>query len=155
MVTLYFAYGSNMDRRQMAGRCRHASSVGVAALSGWRFLINSAGWATIISESGATVHGCLWELTPGDEAALDLYEGLAEGLYLKERLPAQMLSGARREAMVYVATDSAPGTPHAGYLESILAAAVENRFPEDYLRELMRWKGRTPGSATGMGFASS
>lgn len=144
-----------MDRRQMAGRCRQASWVGVAVLSGWRFLINSAGWATIISESGAAVYGCLWDLTSGDEAALDLYEGLAEGLYLKERFKVQISTGVHQEAMVYVATDSAPGTPHAGYLESILAAAIENRFPEDYLRELMRWKGRTPGLAPGMGLASS
>lgn len=45
----YFAYGSNMDRQQMRGRCPGAVLLGTARLPGYRFIINRAGVASVVS----------------------------------------------------------------------------------------------------------
>lgn len=44
----YFAYGSNMDVRQMGQRCPGATLLWTATLGGYRFIINRRGVATVI-----------------------------------------------------------------------------------------------------------
>jgi len=142
--TLHFAYGSNMDARQMARRCPRSRTVGLAELPGWRFRINSQGWATIIPDSTGSVFGRLWTLPPEDEAVLDLYEDLPSGLYTKQRLLVTPHDGGQSQAMTYLAADSTPGIPVAIYFQPILAAAIECGFPEAYLRELQQWAPARP-----------
>ena len=131
----YFAYGSNIVARQMTHRCPAAQPVGFARLDGWRFHIMNRGFATILPDPTAHVLGVVWALTPACEAALDRYEGVHRGLYLKQRLA---IGGA--DALVYVATDTAPGVPKPGYMETIVAAAVDHGFEPDYVAtHLRRW----------------
>ena len=40
VMTLHFAYGSNMSRALMRARCPSAEALGVATLAGWRFVIS-------------------------------------------------------------------------------------------------------------------
>ncbi len=138
-VTRYFAYGSNLSLAQMAKRCRGSRPVGKARLEGWRFRIMTRGYATVVPEPGAVVHGLLWNLTSEDERSLDEYEGVAEGQYTKEVLPLHGAVGVDR-AMVYVATDTEPGRPAGNYLERVTAAARDLGLPDDYVVELERWK---------------
>lgn len=128
-----------MDARQMALRCPRSRTVGLAQLPGWRFRINSQGWATIIPDSESRVLGRLWTLPPEDETALNLYEDLPSGLYTKQSLLVTLHDGSPAQAMTYLATDSTPGFPTARYFQPILAAAIECGFPDDYLRELQQW----------------
>ena len=137
--TTYFAYGSNLVLDQMAQRCPHSRPLGTAALDHWRFRINAAGWATIVPESGARVHGLLWNLTPDDESALDLYEEMPSGLYEKRLLTVTVTTGEAREAMVYLALDPTPGKPMARYWDPIQSAAKACGFPPEYLEELQTW----------------
>ena len=51
-MTLHFAYGSNMSRALMAARCQGAAAVGIAVLSGWRFVINPEGFGSIAPRPG-------------------------------------------------------------------------------------------------------
>ena len=51
-MTLHFAYGSNMSRVLMAARCRGAEAIGIAVLSGWRFVINPEGFGSIAPRPG-------------------------------------------------------------------------------------------------------
>jgi len=134
----YFAYGSNIVGRQMTHRCPAAEPIGPARLDGWRFHIMSRGFATILPAPGAHVLGMLWTLTPACEAALDRYEGVHRGLYLKRDMP---VAGA--DALVYVASDVAPGRPKPGYLEAIIAAALERGFDAAYVMgEMNAWLDR-------------
>lgn len=139
MDTLHFAYGSNMDARQMGQRCPQSRRIGEACLPGWRFRINSQGWATVVPESDAIVHGVIWALSPEDEARLDAYEDIPSGLYTKHRHPVLSADGAAMNAMVYLAADSRPGSPLRHYLEPILDAAAAAGFPDSYFQELSRW----------------
>ena len=135
----YFAYGSNMNAMQMANRCPNSEAVSVATLPDWRFRINTRGVATIVPEDAGAVHGILWRVTSSDEASLDRHEGVAAGHYQKMPLEIRLRDGTTCESFAYVAQVSAPGTPRPGYLESIIAAAVLNNFPLDYIAELRGW----------------
>jgi len=70
---LYFAYGSNLNHRQMAERCPKAKPVSVLRLDGWRLVFKRG--ADIVRDEGAFVLGALYGITLEDEAALDVHEG--------------------------------------------------------------------------------
>ena len=128
-----------MDETQMQTRCPESPLLDRARLEGWQFRINRRGYATIVPTPEAVVHGLLWRLTRADEDALDRYEGIREGLYIKHRLRPTRIPNQAVAAMVYLAADCQPGPPRPGYLEGIIAAAQRRGFPEEYVRELERW----------------
>ena len=139
MSSLYFAFASNMVTAQMAERCPGAESRGVAVLEDHRFGIGRRGYATVVGEAGAKVHGILWELRPEHEAALDVYEGVRHGLYQKVWLPVHLADGIPQRAIVYVAGDPAPGNAVAGYMEKVVAAAEAHGLPASYIADLRGW----------------
>ena len=139
MTLLYFAFASNMDTAQMAERCAGAECLGTATLADHRFAIGRRGYATVIPENGASVHGVLWSLHPKHEAALDVYEGIRHGLYRKAFLPVRSAAGDAREALVYVAGDPTTGTAVSGYMEKVVAAAEHHGLPAPYIAELQGW----------------
>ncbi|MEQ8345162.1 MAG: gamma-glutamylcyclotransferase family protein [Sneathiellaceae bacterium] len=139
MNRLYFAYGMNMDLAAMAERCPAARLICPARLDGHRFGLNRRGVSTVIPGAGAVVHGLLWTLTGPCEAALDGFEGIAAGHYVKRDRPvlAVLPGGERpRRALVYIASDAHPGPPRQPYFDRVRAAARSHGFPEDYLAEL-------------------
>jgi len=137
-VTLNFAYGSNMSRPDMRARCPGATALGTATLAGWRFVINPDGYGSIALRPGGVVYGVLWELTARDLAALNAYENVAGGLYLRRMLPV-LHEGVREPALVYIARRQGEGTPRPGYIAIVVAAARDWALPEPYIRSLMRW----------------
>jgi len=142
-MTLYFAYGSNMSRAPMRARCPSAREVGTATLAGYRLIVTSDGYASVLPEPGGIVHGLVWRLASRDIAALNAYESLDTGLYRIVTLPVSV--GARTvPVMVYVARSRTPGLPRPGYLEAVIAAARELDFPPAYVEALARWQ---PGGA--------
>jgi gamma-glutamylcyclotransferase (GGCT)/AIG2-like uncharacterized protein YtfP len=137
-MTLYFAYGSNMSRAPMRARCPTAREVGTATLAGYRLIVTSDGYASVVPEPGDIVHGLVWRLAPRDIAALNAYESLDTGLYRIVTLPVAV--GAKKvPAMVYIARSRTPGQPRPGYLEAVVAAARELDFPPAYVDALARW----------------
>ena len=70
-----------------------------------------------------------------DEAALDKFEGVPEGLYYKSTLTVSGADG-EKSAMLYRASNPAPGTPVPGYLERIIEVADSLDFPATYLEDL-------------------
>ncbi|MDG4603728.1 MAG: gamma-glutamylcyclotransferase, partial [Defluviicoccus sp.] len=96
---LYVAYGSNMNRRQMARRCPKARPLGGIWLQGWRLVMKRV--ADIEPDPHALTPAALWEITRSCERALDLYEGFPH-LYIKERLAIALPNGRRAKPMAYV-----------------------------------------------------
>lgn len=136
---IYFAYGSNMDEPQFRERCPGSAILGRAVLRDYRFVIASRRYASVVPCQGAAVHGVLCALTAADEASLDEYEAVEEGMYRREFLPMETELGYRVEALVYVDTATGEGRPWPGYLEGILAGARRHGFPEAAIRELESW----------------
>ena len=73
---LYFAYGMNTNKDEMAYRCPSAVPMGKAVLPGYRLEFKS--FATIVPDPKEQVEGVLWTITDTDESALDMLEGYPE-----------------------------------------------------------------------------
>lgn len=136
-MTLYFAYGSNMHRAAMQGRCPNARTLGAARLDSYKFFIGIDGWGSVKRTPGESVHGVLWRLTPRDVAALHAYELLHKGLYSVRYLPVRYRKRMVL-AMIYLLRRQAAGRPKPGYSELIAAAAREWHLPERYVRSVER-----------------
>jgi cation transport regulator ChaC len=137
-MTVYFAYGSNMQRSAMKRRCPGAHALGPGMLSGYRFFVGLDGWGSVAPSAGNTVYGVLWRLTPRDIAALHAYELLHQGLYQVRYLTVR--HDARRiRAMIYILRQRGHGIPRPGYVEMIAAAARSWKLPEPYVRSVERW----------------
>ena len=120
-----------MVTSEMARLCPGAIRLGVARLEdhGWR--IAECGYASVIQAAGETVHGVLWELTGTDLEALDLFEGVAEGLYARTEMTVDFL-GQAVVAEIYVVPEFRPGRPLAGYVEAVSRAARDQGLPGQY-----------------------
>jgi gamma-glutamylcyclotransferase (GGCT)/AIG2-like uncharacterized protein YtfP len=135
---LHFAYGSNMSRVLMGRRCPTAVPLGTARLAGWRFIIMSGGYASVVPSPGSDVHGVLWRLKPRDLAALNAYESLDNGLY-RRRMLTVAHDGGCVPALIYLARDRSKGRPKPGYQNIVVTAAREWKLPQAYVRALERW----------------
>jgi hypothetical protein len=140
-MSLYFAYGTNMDRAVMRLRCPGAQALGVAALAGWRLMVTVDGYVSIAPRLGACVHGVLWRLSPRDLAALNSYEAVGAGLYRLRLLPV-FAESRQRAARVYVGRSVTPGRPRPGHLPLVIAAARDWGLPQRYVAQMRRWIGK-------------
>jgi cation transport regulator ChaC len=138
---LYFAYGSNMDISQMKLRCPDTDidNIEIATLTGYRFIINSCGFATVIPDSSGAVHGVLWKITRDDENNLDICEGVKWGTYKKSGVDVESMSGCVVNALIYIAADNSRGKAKGKYMGKIVAAAEKHELPNEYLDEIKSW----------------
>lgn len=137
-MPLYFAYGSNMDRGAMAGRCPRGVPIGVARLARHRFFIMRSGYASVARDAAADVHGVLYRLALADIGPLDRYEEVHNGLYDKVTQPVFRVEGGPVRALVYVGREARTGAPAPGYLEAVVAAAKAANLPPAYVAFLER-----------------
>jgi len=135
-MTLYFAYGANMERAAMARRCGAAMPLGPALLRGWRYVI-AQGYGCITPAPGGCVFGVLWRLAPRDLAALNIFESLDSGLFRRATLSVEV-DGRRVRALVYVGRKGGKRRAMPGYQERIVAAAHDWKMPPRYIEELRR-----------------
>jgi len=78
---LYFAYGSNLNHRQMKNiRCLRSKYLKTIFLRDYKLLfchpnkLNKFGYANIVKKKGSKVPGAIWEITKKHEKILDGYE---------------------------------------------------------------------------------
>lgn len=133
--TLYFAYGSNMNRNQMAFRCPDAEPIQTVRLEGYRleFCANGGGngVATVLPDPDSHVDGVLWRISDRDENHLNHYEGYPY-LYGKEILTVTDQNGNRLKVMAYTMNRpyrDSPALPSRTYLEGILNGCRQNGIP--------------------------
>lgn len=137
-MTLYFAYGANLDPVGMAHRCPNSTLLGLARLDHHRFIVMSDGYATVLPAPGSVVHGLLWDVAADDWAALDAYEDVDAGLYRRAVSTVTGQDGLQ-PVTIYLASDNTVGTPAPGYMERVLAAADACGLPVVYRAELKSW----------------
>jgi hypothetical protein len=83
------------------------------------------------------VHGVLWDLALSDIPALDRYEGVSKGLYVKRTQPVIAESGPKR-AIVYFGANSGPGAFRPDYMAGVLAAGNSWPLPAEGIAALER-----------------
>ena len=134
-MPLHFAYGANMSLEGMRARCPRGRPLGIARLMRHRLAVMREGWLTAVRDANANVHGVLWDLALSDIGALDRYEGVAEGLYVKS-VQAIVFAGGAKRALVYFGVNSGPGAARASYLGEVIAAARSWPLPDAAIAEL-------------------
>jgi gamma-glutamylcyclotransferase (GGCT)/AIG2-like uncharacterized protein YtfP len=149
-VTLYAAYGSNLDPARMGDRCPHSPLHATGWLTGWRLTFGGEehGWdgalATIVEDPIDQVFVAVYDVTPEDEAHLDVLEQADTGLFFKTRVRVSTLTG---ELLVwaYVLDAYEGGLPSASYLGMLADAAEAADAPADYVAALRRRPCRSIG----------
>lgn len=146
-MNLYFAYGSNMHRDVMATHAPTAIPVGVGALANHHFVITVDGYASVEPKHSRTVYGVLWRIGSRDRVRLDAWENIAGGLYRAKILPVQY-AGRRHSVLTYIARQQPAGRAKAGYMELVIAAALEWQLPQAYIQYLRCFLPKLSGGAT-------
>lgn len=141
----YFAYGFTMDERSMHTKCKGALLIGKGELDGYKFLINSKGYATIVQSHKAKIYGLIWSITRSDESRLDRYEDVANNLYYKAHRLICSIDGKNKRvneqfrALLYIATSNKIGKARKTYIEKIISAAKAHRLPKNYIKTIEAW----------------
>jgi gamma-glutamylcyclotransferase (GGCT)/AIG2-like uncharacterized protein YtfP len=149
-VTLYAAYGTNLDPARMGERCPHSILHSTGWLSGWRLTFGGEehGWdgalSTIVQDPFEQVFVAVYDVTPEDERALDGWEAADTGLYRKTKVRVQTMTG-ELVVWAYVLDAYEGGLPSASYLGVLADSAEAAGAPEDYVAALRRRACRSTG----------
>ena len=126
MAKLYVAYGSNLNKQQMRGRCPGALFVGTGVIENYELQFKGSLYgahATIAPKEGASVPVGIWTIQKRDETRLDRYEGYYPDGYCyydKEQIPVKMKDGRSIIGMVYIMDRMRDfGSPTRGYYETV------------------------------------
>lgn len=140
----YFAYGSNLATDQKENRTGRIREAKRARLDGHRIAFNKrgsdgTGKANIVPDSGRTVWGVVYRVSPAALDQMDIHEGVAGGHYRRSAVRVRCESGNEADAVTYVAghaflDDSL--TPAPDYVQTILRGARGHHLPEDYIRDI-------------------
>ena len=100
---LYIAYGSNLNKGQMAWRCPTARYVGTGMVEGYELKFKGrpeGAYATIDPKKGGKVPVAIWEIQPYDEFRLNQYEGYPNN-YFTRNIPVK-IGNHEVTGMVYI-----------------------------------------------------
>ena len=121
---LYFAYGSNMDHKQMKARCPSAKFIGCESLKNFEYYIDRRGVASLKPKYGATASGVIWDIQDtSDWEVLDHYEGVKSGIYQRHAINAKFY-GHLETFQIYISNTLKEGNPRPGYQENISKSLV-------------------------------
>ena len=130
---LYLAYGSNLNKRQMAYRCPTARPVGSAMIYGWELVFRGVADIVKSKDPNMLLPVGIWEIEPGDEYELDLYEGYrksGKGLYDKIKVCG---------IMTYQMTRREIARPTTSYFNTILQGYHDFGLDTSYLYDAAGW----------------
>lgn len=141
-MSLYAAYGLDLDPAQMQRRCPSSPVCGPGWLTGWRLTFGGAdlteaqvsggALATVVQDPLSAVFVLLYDLAPVDAEALQLWDG---DTYRSLKIRVETLDGSVM-AWTYVLDAYEGGLPGAKYLGQLGDAAEVAGAPSDYVRDL-------------------
>ena len=133
---LFAAYGSGVNRAEMAKHCPTAKLIGATELKNYRLAFRGSragALATIEKAKGCIVPALLWEISPQDEIALERWIGVPE-LYRKATIKVRR-DGALVETMIYILVSGKPrNKPSAFYYSTLLEGYRAAGFDADILK---------------------
>ena len=137
-MTLYAAYGTNLDPARMGERCPHSPLATTGWLTGWRLTFGGEdlGWdgalSTIVEDPIEQVFVAVYDITREDEVDLDGWEAADSGLYRKTKVRVSTMNG-ELAVWAYVLDAFEGGLPSASYLGVLANAAEAASAPVDYV----------------------
>lgn len=145
----YFAYGSNMDERQMRRNAPAAKVLGHARLDGYRmeFTVYSDRWeggaANIEPDPDAHVWGIVWDVSDDDLDALDTYEGHPT-FYRREQVTVETSDGPVDCTTYRIAHQRGYVRPTDDYIHRMRSAIRVHGLPPEAL-DILEAAARPPG----------
>lgn len=144
MAKLYVAYGSNLNKQQMKGRCPDAKFVGTGVIENYELQFKGSLYgahATIAPKEGASVPVGLWTIQSRDESRLDMYEGYRKTgyrYYDKEQVRVNMTNGGNVIGMVYIMDQRMDfGQPTPGYYDTVREGYANCGLDETVLEQAL------------------
>jgi gamma-glutamylcyclotransferase (GGCT)/AIG2-like uncharacterized protein YtfP len=134
----HFAYGSNLNYEHMRRLCGwHFTLIGLGTLEGYELGLDLRGYVNIRPKTGEKVVGVLYDLDQQCLDILDEYEGYPE---VFNRILTQVTdqNGHSYKAWTYLEKPEAFGGTQikSDHLKLIIAGAMENHLPEDWIKYL-------------------
>ncbi|GIS78430.1 MAG: gamma-glutamylcyclotransferase [Candidatus Pelagibacterales bacterium] len=84
---LYFAFGSNLNRKQMKRRCKDSKYIGCFTLKNYKLVFRNeyygGGVADVERKKNSNVLGAIYKISKSDEKVLDVYEDFPT-MYIKK-----------------------------------------------------------------------
>lgn len=136
----YFAYGSNLNHKQMNCRCPDNKFIKRVYLDNYKFVYDgySSTWggavANILELANSIVWGGLYEISKSDLANLDRCEGYPDSYDIKE-LKVEGDQGNIYKAITYLRIGEKIGIPSYKYKKIITDGAKDCDLPDDYVKK--------------------
>ena len=141
MATIYyFAYGSNMNHKQMKERCKSAKFLCRAYLENYDFVydgyssLRKGAVANIVPKEKSVVWGGLWEIDEEDMKKLDCYEG-HPNVYTREKVIVKDDNNKEYCAIVYLRDPRELNNPSDEYRKTVIEGAITCGLPNEYIEE--------------------
>ena len=86
-MMLYFAFGSNLNQKQMKRRCRDSKYIGCYSLKNYKLVFRNfflgGGVTDVEKKKNSSVLGAIYKISKKDERELDIYEDFPK-TYIKK-----------------------------------------------------------------------
>lgn len=134
-----FFYGSYMNPKVLAEVELRPERLEPARLGGFRLVIEPR--ANLVPSERSVAYGVVTRATHAELERLYAHARDVLGeVYLPEAVLVATLDGAYRTALCYLCHDMEPRPAAPDYVDRMLAAAREHRFPDWYLGEIESFK---------------
>ncbi len=131
----YFAYGSNLNLKQMETRCPDHKVIMSYTLDNFKLMFRSA--ADIVKHQNSKVEGVIFLISLQDERNLDMYEGVPN-IYIKEYFYCKI--GNNEEKVLYYKMNSeGVGKPTDKYYNAIHEGYLQNCLNVSLLEEALKY----------------
>ena len=133
---LYFAYGSNLNHKQMARRCKDSSFIKKFTLKGFNLCFSHKtdksiyGHANVVKNKKLNVPGAVWSISKNDEKELDGYEGVDYNYYQKEYFK---ING--KKVLIYIQKIYFKKKPNSTNLHTIIQGYKDCGLDLNYLKK--------------------
>jgi gamma-glutamylcyclotransferase (GGCT)/AIG2-like uncharacterized protein YtfP len=121
----------------MVERCPEHRIIGVGRIRGWRWIITTRGYASIVESEGDYVLGTVYELSTADLQNLHRFEGVEQGNYRTEMISVAV-EGRDLSCLVYIDPVTEEGNPKEEYITRINRAIEDAGFPDEYVTRYLR-----------------
>jgi len=135
---LYFAYGSNLNQKQMRRRCPGCKFVTTGQLDGFHLYYggqtdewDNKAYANLIKSHNSAVWGAIYELSEADIKKLDGFENAPKD-YIRKRLTIHTKNDVIK-AYVYIGHRVKIGQPSSKYRRTIMQGARAKHLPKTYV----------------------
>ena len=129
---LYFAFGSNLNQKQMKRRCKDSKYLGCYSLKNYKLVFRNyflgGGVADIQKDKNSTVLGAIYKISKKDEKELDVYED-----YPKTYIKKYFKILGKKEMFYYMPKKTMHVPPSKRYLNLIIQGYKDCGYKNNYI----------------------